>query len=51
MPQMAVGFDDPRVTVHYMDGAVFMNEHQVNEKQRHLRRKLHDNTLYYLGLL
>jgi spermidine synthase len=25
LPQMAVGFDDPRVTVHFMDGAEYMN--------------------------
>jgi spermidine synthase len=28
LPQMAAGFDDPRVTVHFMDGAEFMNQHQ-----------------------
>jgi len=28
LPSMAKGFDDPRVTVHHMDGAVFMENHQ-----------------------
>lgn len=28
LPQLAQGFDDPRVTVHIKDGAVFMEENQ-----------------------
>jgi len=28
LPQMGKGFDDPRVTVHHMDGAVFMEQNQ-----------------------
>lgn len=28
LPSMAVGFDDPRVTVHIMDGAKFMAQHK-----------------------
>lgn len=28
LPSMAAGFDDPRVTLHYMDGALFMEQHQ-----------------------
>lgn len=28
MPKLAVGYEDPRVTVHVGDGAVYMNEHE-----------------------
>jgi spermidine synthase len=28
LPSLAKGYDDPRVTVHIMDGAKFMDEHQ-----------------------
>jgi spermidine synthase len=28
LPSLAMGYDDPRVTVHVMDGNIFMGEHQ-----------------------
>ena len=30
LPSLAVGYDDPRVTVKVMDGAIFMDENQDN---------------------
>merc|ERR1712166_65020 len=30
LPSMAIGFDDPRVQVHHMDGAVYMEQNEAN---------------------